>query len=118
MATDSPRQFPIGPYFADFCCRSRKLVVEVDGSQHADSDYDRSRDGFMRSEGFSIPAVRSSDVLAIKASWVHTSSLPSAAGWPEDVVAVDLRFTVSAAHDPETGSNHPESLSQCRYLTS
>ena len=35
------RQMPIGLYFADFACRSRKLIVEVDGSQHANSDYDR-----------------------------------------------------------------------------
>jgi hypothetical protein len=36
-------QLPIGPYFADFACRSRKLVVEVDGSQHADSACNRRR---------------------------------------------------------------------------
>jgi very-short-patch-repair endonuclease len=29
------RQLPIGPYFADFACREKRLVVEVDGSQHA-----------------------------------------------------------------------------------
>ncbi len=28
------RQFPIGPYFADFLCRKHRLVVEIDGSQH------------------------------------------------------------------------------------
>ena len=28
------RQFPIGPYVADFCCRSKKLVIEVDGGVH------------------------------------------------------------------------------------
>jgi very-short-patch-repair endonuclease len=29
------RQHPIGPYFADFACISRKLVIEVDGEHHA-----------------------------------------------------------------------------------
>ena len=29
------RQFPIGWYVADFACRSAKLVVELDGGQHA-----------------------------------------------------------------------------------
>jgi very-short-patch-repair endonuclease len=28
------RQHPIGPYFADFACAERRLVVELDGSQH------------------------------------------------------------------------------------
>ncbi|TIP32026.1 MAG: DUF559 domain-containing protein, partial [Mesorhizobium sp.] len=39
-------QMPIGPYFADFACRSQKLIVELDGSQHAESSYDRRRDEF------------------------------------------------------------------------
>jgi very-short-patch-repair endonuclease len=30
------RQVPIGNYFADFACRDCMLVVEVDGSQHAE----------------------------------------------------------------------------------
>ena len=28
------RQAPIGPYFVDFLCRERKVVVEVDGGTH------------------------------------------------------------------------------------
>jgi very-short-patch-repair endonuclease len=47
------RQHPIGPYFADFACAARKLVVEVDGEHHvlqreADSrrtDYMEQADG-------------------------------------------------------------------------
>jgi very-short-patch-repair endonuclease len=38
------RQEPIGPYFADFVCRERHLVVVVDGGQHADSAGDAVRD--------------------------------------------------------------------------
>ncbi|TIT54350.1 MAG: DUF559 domain-containing protein [Mesorhizobium sp.] len=30
------RQFPIAGYIVDFACPEKKLVVEVDGSQHAD----------------------------------------------------------------------------------
>ena len=30
------RQFPIGEFIVDFCCRGRRLVIELDGSQHAD----------------------------------------------------------------------------------
>ena len=31
------RQVPIGPFVADFCCEQCKLVIEVDGGQHAES---------------------------------------------------------------------------------
>ena len=37
------RQVPIGPYTADFVCHDARLVVEVDGGQHADDD-ERRRD--------------------------------------------------------------------------
>jgi very-short-patch-repair endonuclease len=48
------RQFPIGPYFADFACREHRLVVELDGSQHADSEHDLRRDDFMTDAGYSL----------------------------------------------------------------
>jgi very-short-patch-repair endonuclease len=48
------RQLPIGPYFADFACRQARLVVELDGSQHAESARDRKRDGFLEAEGWVI----------------------------------------------------------------
>jgi very-short-patch-repair endonuclease len=48
------RQEPIGPYFADFACRERRLVVELDGSQHAESEYDRVRDAFMAERGYRV----------------------------------------------------------------
>jgi very-short-patch-repair endonuclease len=48
------RQLPIGPYYADFACRQAKLIVEWDGSQHAESVGDRRRDDFLRGEGWDI----------------------------------------------------------------
>jgi very-short-patch-repair endonuclease len=48
------RQEPIGPYVADFCCRERKLVIEADGGQHAESARDERRDAWLRSEGFDV----------------------------------------------------------------
>jgi very-short-patch-repair endonuclease len=30
------RQYSIGPFFVDFICLESRLIVEVDGSQHAD----------------------------------------------------------------------------------
>ncbi len=48
------RQEPIGPYFADFACRERKLVVELDGSRHADSVHDLVRDAYLASRGWRV----------------------------------------------------------------
>ena len=48
------RQYPIGPYIADFACRERMLVVELDGSQHAESVYDERRSAFINAEGYSV----------------------------------------------------------------
>ena len=57
------RQLPIGPYFADFASREANLVVEVDGSQHADSDYDAKRNAFMNANGWSVARFWNADVL-------------------------------------------------------
>ena len=48
------RQLPNGRYFADFACRQAKLIVELDGSQHAESDRDRQRDAFLVQEGWAV----------------------------------------------------------------
>ena len=57
------RQKPIGPYFADFVCRERHLVVEVDGGQHADNVADTERDTMMRNLGYKIVRFWNNDVL-------------------------------------------------------
>ena len=49
------RQRPVGPYIVDFVCLEKRLVIELDGGQHAEqSDYDAKRDAWLRSEGFVI----------------------------------------------------------------
>ncbi|GJD84302.1 hypothetical protein HPGCJGGD_2178 [Methylobacterium haplocladii] len=48
------RQEKIGRYFADFICRDAKLIVEADGSQHAESVRDRIRDQWLVSQGYRI----------------------------------------------------------------
>jgi very-short-patch-repair endonuclease len=57
------RQEPIGPYFADFACRARYLVVEVDGGQHADNLADGRRDAMLREFGYKTVRVWNNDVL-------------------------------------------------------
>ncbi|WFP66070.1 DUF559 domain-containing protein [Mesorhizobium sp. WSM4904] len=86
------RQFSIGPYFADFACREKWLVVEVDGSQHADSSYDRRRDDFMRAQGYSILRLWNHDGLKHRASVCETILAALDGRLAENIVAPDLRF--------------------------
>ena len=49
------RQHPIGPYVADFFCLEAKLVIELDGSQHADQlDQDKRRSEYLRDAGYAV----------------------------------------------------------------
>ena len=58
------RQEPIGPFYVDFVCRERHLVVEVDGGQHSDNPADRARDAYLVGLGYRIVRVWNNDVLA------------------------------------------------------
>ena len=57
------RQVPVGPYVVDSACLGRKLVVEVDGGQHAENLRDKVRDGYLRNEGFCVLRFWNNDVL-------------------------------------------------------
>ena len=57
------RQVPLGPYILDFVCFERRLVVEVDGGQHADSVRDEIRDAHVQAEGFRVVRYWNNDVL-------------------------------------------------------
>jgi very-short-patch-repair endonuclease len=57
------RQAPIGRFIVDFVCFDQKLIVEVDGGQHAESSSDRSRDDWLQSQGFQILRFWNHDVL-------------------------------------------------------
>jgi len=58
------RQHAIGPYIVDFCAPRRKLVVEVDGSQHLDqTEYDAERTAFLESKGYRVLRLWNSDVM-------------------------------------------------------
>jgi very-short-patch-repair endonuclease len=46
------RQEPIGPYIADFVCREQRLIIELDGGQHADSKRDQARDKWLADRGY------------------------------------------------------------------
>ena len=46
------RQVPLGAYILDFVCFEARLIVEIDGSQHAGSNRDVERDRILESQGF------------------------------------------------------------------
>ena len=48
------RQEIIGPYVVDFVCYPARLIVELDGSQHLNSESDRMRDAKLQADGFTI----------------------------------------------------------------
>jgi len=83
------RQFPIGPYFADFACREKHLVVELDGSHHAANSKDKVRDQFMTALGWSVLRVGSGDVLA------------ELGGVEETIVAICDGRIIELTEDPE-----------------
>ena len=57
------RQQILFPYIVDFVCLARRLIIEADGSQHADNKYDERRDAFLHAEGFSVLRFWNNDVL-------------------------------------------------------
>ena len=49
------RQVPLGPYVVDFACLAARLVIEVDGGQHAcQVEQDRQRTAWLESQGFRV----------------------------------------------------------------
>ena len=60
------RQVPIGPYVADFVCLEARLIVEVDGPLHRQTEQrlkDGERDAVLRRHGFRV--LRFSDEVAL-----------------------------------------------------
>jgi very-short-patch-repair endonuclease len=85
------RQAPCGPYVADFLCEAAQLVVELDGSQHADParvEADLSRTQHLNSLGYEVFRIWNFDlktnmdgvldhILAIATRRISPSSAPS-----------------------------------------
>jgi very-short-patch-repair endonuclease len=58
------RQVPVGPYICDFVARTAKLIVELDGSQHAEAaDYDLARTRFLDARGYRVIRFWNNEVL-------------------------------------------------------
>ena len=58
------RQVPLGPYIADFVCHEAKLIIELDGSQHAQQiRYDTQRTAYLEAHGYYVMRFWNPDVL-------------------------------------------------------
>ena len=58
------RQKPMGRYIVDFVCVEHRLIIELDGGQHAEHvGYDQQRDAWLRSEGYTVLRFWNNDVM-------------------------------------------------------
>jgi len=60
------RQSPVGPYVADFACREAALIIELDGSQHAESERDEIRTRYLNDQGYSVLRLWNDDVRDLR----------------------------------------------------
>ena len=57
------RQVPLGRYIVDFVCFEHRLIVEADGSQHAESLRDAVRDAWLGAQGYTIVRFWNHEIL-------------------------------------------------------
>ena len=58
------RQFPIPPYIVDFACIEARLIIEVDGGQHARPGDHDLRDGELQREGWRVLRFWNNEILS------------------------------------------------------
>jgi very-short-patch-repair endonuclease len=66
------RQEPIGPYTVDLICRELRLIIEVDGGQHADNRRDAVRDKWLVDHNYRVLRFWNNDVLGNMAGVLET----------------------------------------------
>ena len=94
------RQVPVGPYIVDFLCVGAKLIVEADGSQHAESFRDNIRDAYLANQGWKVLRFWNNEVLqnregVLETIYAHASrpsSGPSGHLLPEGEGALNAAF--------------------------
>lgn len=58
------RQYPLGPYFADFACLEAKLIIELDGNSHHERQAaDAIRDEYLLQQGWQTLRVRNVELM-------------------------------------------------------
>jgi len=64
------RQHPVGDYIVDFISLPARLIIEVDGSHHEESEHDESRDECLRRGGLRVLRFWNEEV-AFDPDWVE-----------------------------------------------
>jgi very-short-patch-repair endonuclease len=75
------RQAPIGPYIVDFVCLAQKLVIELDGGQHADNARDIKRDAWLQSRGYRVLRFWNAEVTSNGDAVLHAIAVALGLGW-------------------------------------
>ena len=88
------RQQPLGNFIVDFVCLEKRLVIEVDGGQHAQNESDRRRDDWLRCEGYQVMRFWNDDVL--KRTNLVLDAIVETIGHGKDATPLPARF----AHHP------------------
>ena len=89
------RQQIIAPYIVDFVCFDARVIIEADGSQHADNRHDARRDAFLHGQGFHILRLWNNEILANRdgiseAIWNALQPSSPLAGEERDLVRNEL----------------------------
>jgi len=66
------RQVPLGPFIVDFLCREERLIVEIDGFQHAESVADKRRTEWLNANGYSVLRFWNQEILRERRSVLET----------------------------------------------
>jgi very-short-patch-repair endonuclease len=57
------RQHPVGDFLLDFACTEFRLVIELDGGQHADDPADIRRTAWLEGQGWKVIRFWNNDIL-------------------------------------------------------
>jgi len=60
------RQVALGPFFADFCCREAKLIIEIDGVTHETPEElasDNHRTAWLEAQGYRVIRFRNEELM-------------------------------------------------------
>ena len=72
MGLKFKRQVPIGNYIVDFLCTDKKLIIELDGSQHFEQiEYDKQRDEFLKNKGYKVIRITNNEISNIESVLVY-----------------------------------------------
>jgi very-short-patch-repair endonuclease len=75
------RQAPIGSYIVDFLCIAHRLVVEADGSQHAENKRDAVRDEWLAGKGYRVLRFSNRDIFTARESVLATIAAMCGLPW-------------------------------------